>query len=159
MDKTLLFDLAEDIQQAITTAFAAASVDLPARQYIADGSVAEDCGQFTIEFTQLFAGSSGAQQVGPARFPIVIFTAEFNVQIIRCVPTMEEGTGRAPSPADLIAAAKQMLTDAWVLWNGIVTGHESGPLQKCSNISLGPLTPIGPDGGLGGVTLKIGVQV
>jgi hypothetical protein len=82
--------------------------------------------------------------------------------VVRCVPSIDSDAGTFPEPADLTAAAIQIMGDGEALYCALATACQSraAPLfGGCRLTSLGGAAPYGPSGGMGGVRLPLTVQV
>lgn len=73
---------------------------------------------------------------------------------LRCVPTASQsstGDITLPDPLDLQAAAKQINTDGWALWNHLFNGvHAEELLTLCDKVFFDAITPVIPSGGSAG---------
>jgi len=160
---TLFYDLARKVLDEVVARFATAGVALPARRYVANGEVArdpnaeEDCSAVSVGFPRAFIGSPGIP-----RFEAItcapIRTADLLIEITRCVPVPDDH-GNPPSATEIDDSAKQILTDGYVLFAAILAAKSDGSMAPlCDKIAMGDLVLIGPEGGIGGVTITIAVQ-
>lgn len=125
------------------------------RSYVAAGAVAADCDQLTVQVIRVFGGfpgNEGPQTQTPCAAPR---TVELSFKLYRCVPTMSE-KGAPPSPAELEASAAGLLADLWVMIQGIRVAIADGfGCTSCKGARFGTITPLGPQGGLGGWDVRL----
>jgi len=150
----LIYERARTVLDAVVTGFAVDGVALPERQYVANGAVAADCEQLVVQVARIFRGLPGGTEGGtsPCHGPV---SMDVDVHLLRCVPTIE-GEGEdvsLPSAVELEASGEELLRDAEILRRSIK------PLVDCRSIVLGNLVPYGPEGGLGGWTYRLVVQI
>ncbi|MGI8425601.1 MAG: hypothetical protein ACR2M4_03190 [Actinomycetota bacterium] len=160
---TLFYDLAKKILDEVVARFTAAGVALPGRRYISNGEVArdpnapEDCSAVSVGLLRAFIGAPGIPRIeaincAPTR------TADLQIEITRCVPVPGD-QGNPPTAKAIDDSAKQILTDGYVLFAGILAAKGDGSLAPlCDKVAMGDLALIGPEGGIGGVTITIAVQ-
>jgi hypothetical protein len=150
-----LFDIAKAIQTAVEAQFTEAHVDLPARRYVANGSVAYDCAQFTVEISNIGIGTPSQEYGGTPRQG-EIMVATIQVALIRdCAPTVDEG-GDPPSVEVLETHAAIVLQDAQILGR---TFLKIKKLAGCSKLKVVQCTPHGPQGALAGWVLVLRASV
>lgn len=78
----------------------------------------------------------------------------YRLELSRCVTAIEEDT-RVPSAPLLDSEAQTLYSDAVALLDGILGAWKSPtaplfPGRECSEVSFGPLRPVGPSGGSAG---------
>ena len=138
---------------------------LPQAQFVAPGSdVSWDSESLTVWLQDIGQGQPGAQFSGtymPAS--VTNLYATFNVQILRAVAGLSGGGGidqMMPEPEALMASALVTLNDAEQLLKAAVAIHANysftGPGE---GYVIGPITPVGPEGGLVGTRCPIQVSV
>lgn len=154
---TVLSDLASAILAAVEEEFATENVGLPDRRYIHSGLVALDCEQLVVAFERFHPGLPGLEDGGNVlcswtRTPV------FSVWLIRCVPVQTD-SGRAPSVADLESAAAAGMQDATIVLDGVLAGWKNGDFGDCQSLRIDPLETVGPEGGLGGVVVRISTEL
>ncbi len=159
MSATQAFDLAADLLSVIEAAFVADGTALPARRYISNsGSVGVvfDCEEVVVGLERLFDGLPAQAQNEIVRCWYTI-AAEYSVHILRCVPVPKDGNPPIPpSGAEIEASAGQIYRDGMVLLEGILTAYKAKKFQdNCHTIRIGDLTIVNPQGGIGGVLVRI----
>lgn len=166
---TLLDDLLADCNDAYTNVTGAPTA--PARQYVSHGLPvwAPDCDHLAVWV-------SGLRIVSP--FPLTqlraieaadLPTADLTIEVVRaCWPVLNPITPanvEMPSPAELTAAAKIVALDASTLMSYIGSLAASGglfpsfPTMSNSDISLQPMTVLGPQGAHAGWRWPISVKL
>jgi hypothetical protein len=153
--------MAEDLLSIIEEGFQDASIDLPERRYVNDGlNVAADCcEELVVQFSRIFAGQPGAEQVTGIRLPIASWTVEFFIWLFRST-VISDDDGTAPTMEALTDSAEILLKDAWMILNSLIDAAADKTLfQGCDNVSIGPVVPVGPDGGIMGSQCKVSIQV
>lgn len=81
------------------------------------------------------------------------------VTILRCVPTFD-GTS-LPSFDSLDKSGEDLADDAWAIYHGFGCKGARGTLLTnctCDLVALGPLRPVGPQGGCGGYNFTVSVE-
>ena len=131
---------------------------LPARQIIAPGDIrltAWDCALVQLSLVGVDLDVPQQQPITPGRLKATsVRHIALNVQIIRCVPTVDS-KGAAPSAAKVTAAGLQALRDAGLLsqamfeWVTRAVSPDS-PMGILS-AGVGSILPVGPQGGFAGV--------
>jgi hypothetical protein len=164
MQINLLAAGAQGLLNSFATELAALGIDVPPAQYVASGIVAWDGESLTVYLGTIDQGQPGAPigtsfQVGAA----TILSATFYVQILRETPALN-GEGFAadmtPSPDVLGEAGLMAVGDAGALIQAAIAIHTkylaTGPGE---GFKIGPVTPLGPEGGLGGMRLALEVSL
>lgn len=152
-----LYALAQATLASLEAHYTAEGVDLPERRYVADGLVAFDCEQVTVEVRRTFPSSGDVRQETAA--PMQYETgrgAEIAVTILRCAPTVTDDSGEpaVPDIAEIEASALAKLADAEMVPQALREGHRDGLLPGCGGVAFMGWRSLGPDGGLaGGETL------
>lgn len=151
-----LADLLGGVLERVIGGYAQAGVELPERRYWTLGTPAADCEQVVVSFVQAYIGPPGDEAGSPQRCTSPR-SANMNVQVIRCIPTMG-ARGRAPSEAAIQGASEQLAIDAWLLldlagdldmWDPIGPG-----LGVIATVETGE-----PQGGFQAVTLNITMAI
>lgn len=136
----------------------------PCHAWVADGRPADDfccepCvadrdgGQLVVWLDRLFPFERfPAASGGPHRCPVQ-FAATFNIEIVRCAPTVDD-SGRPPRRAAIEASARQRHADVSALLRGAQCCVET-----CEQWSFGAVTSRGPEGGCVGSLLPVTVAV
>ncbi len=131
-----LWQLAEQILAKVNEIFARCGVSLPARQYIALATPAQDCEQVTVSWQQSYIGPPGDEASRPQQCESPR-SAVFQVVITRCIPTVDD-RNRMPKTDDLNQSARMLMQDAWLLlqsvndmddYLGVIATTEAGEAQ------------------------------
>jgi hypothetical protein len=161
-----LHELASDLQTACETVLATTVGGPPAIASFSPGLPALDrqCDQLWVYATSPTVIGSGPVTPGASMRYAVLTRVGLAATIARCVPVAAEvnGSYRVPSAAQLTAAARKVMEDAWGLWNGVVTRIFAGELfegHPCQGVSFDSLTPLDPQGGFGGWTLALSIEL
>lgn len=160
-----LYELAQEIKDASVLALSSSGVDVPTRQFIAPGlEVADevwdnDCNQLAVHLLRLFSGSPD-EELGFVEQKGYAISALYAVRITRCLQSVPEGD-EAANPDALNSDSQVLYRDAWVLRQNLLDQYhvQKTFLQSCQSALIGPLEPFGPNGGVAGWVLSIGVQV
>lgn len=139
----------------------------PARAYVSPGLPAIDCDQLTVHLPSMFEAGTDLGE-GPPELSMAIRTRAQRVNIVtlrvmlaRCLPKPSSGARiRWPSLDQLELAAKQHAADGWVLWNGLYRAAKEGQLGRpCDAITFAAALPLDPQGGYGGWSLTVQMQL
>lgn len=139
-------------------------VDIPARRYVAPGSMVPwDGEQLVVNLQSIDQGQPG-QPIGTTQTAAtVVLAAQFGVGLLREVPMLHgEGPINAmvPDSGEMNAAGLVSMGDVAALTRAalaIQTDNELvGPGE---GIVIGPVTPLGPEGGLAGHRLILSVSL
>lgn len=160
-----LRDTANAILDNLVDALTAAGIDVPERRFVTTGDVAHDfaaqkCAEaFVITWDGNFQGVPGQGAGNLTNAPIncaMPLTAQFTLALLRCVPVVKP-SGQAPTAAELQASGEQLMLDAMTLPAVIIEEHLAGDLVPggCTLLALGQMLPIGPLGGVGGVSVTL----
>lgn len=167
LDPATLLDLAHAVKDAIVTRWPtdpAVATPLPARRFVSNGSMVWDCDQLAIGIDTNY-GTTGdpafesisAQVMGGLGY--VVTAASVTALLLRCIPEAEyDAAGEptyVPTPEEIESSAETILTDAVVLFNVILEASEVGDLGPCQGIAYERGQAEGPEGGLGGWSVKI----
>lgn len=133
--------------------------DLPARRYLAPGQqqgVAVDDEHLCVAVAGLYRGASDqARQVqSPAHGAgaSTLVRADLLLRLMRCVAVVDDD-GRAPPAHQITADALAVWADAGQLMAAVIAWAEAEPHN--ATVSLGPVTPHGPDGGFAGHSIRV----
>lgn len=136
----------------------------PCHAWVADGRPADDyccepCvadragGQLVVWLDTLFPYERfPAASGGPHRCP-VMFAGRFNIEIVRCAPTVDD-SGRPPKKEAIEASARQRHADMIAMLRGALCC-----LDECPQYSLGAITTRGPAGGCVGSLLPVTLDI
>lgn len=161
---TALPAFAEQVLAAFKAQLTVQAVSLPERQYVTPGSMVPwDGEQLTVSLMGIDQGHPGAGQAASVIPETATFYASFSVNLIRKVPIINtEGfaAGEVPTAEDLDASGQGLVGDAAAL---ILAGSQVhlarvlvGPGEE---MVIGPLSPVGPEGGLAGSRLLVSVSL
>lgn len=152
MTPSALADLVDLVLAEAETLLAAAGRPAFGRVYRSHGQPAWDlCDTDTLTaYVAVVQPTPGTTGRGGCA---VSWRSEVHVQIIRCVPTIDDA-GRAPTAADLDASAADLAADVWVLAAGIgdLIVAAAG---DCESATIGQARPLGPQGGLAAWDLPV----
>lgn len=154
-----LFDVADSIRSAVVDYYTAHgdAPALPSDRLIANSAFAQhalDCEQFVIAVDD-FGSDPGAIVAADGR-SFGSFGATLTVAVVRCVPTLADN-GDPPALADVEASAARILADLSLVAGALAVW--AAETQTCRYVTLGRGTPIGPDGGVGGVSFPVTITV
>ncbi len=142
----------------------------PARTFVSSGRPAFDncCGDNTDVGGQLSVNYAlvTPKQTNPVvqgttgRIQGMVNLVQFNIWIIRCIPTASGPYAEPPAAIDIDDAATQTDADAWALWNhlyNLVVADQL--LSMCQEVFFDGLRALDPSGGCGGSVLSLRAQV
>lgn len=169
MRPDLLADLATDLLAAAVESLTPdpddaqdPRADPPARRLIAHnpGTFAWDCELVAVSLTGLVLETPRPAGVGSRCS--VIPAAALVVTLLRCYPTVQGDLG-IPDAEAITAASEQLAIDGAALAGGLMAMWAAGTLFPlaaigCGKVTLGPLDPIGPSGGLAGWRFTVTVR-
>ena len=145
-------DVADLILQDAEAALVNAGQAAPARVYRSHGQPAWDlCSEDAlVVYVATLQPAPGAQRCA------VRWRAEFHVQIIRCVPGIDDN-GRAPTADALDGSAADLLRDAWVL--AAAMPSFAAAAVGCDDVVAGAARALGPSGGVAAWDLPLTVSI
>lgn len=157
-----LVQVANHVLAELVDRLTIAGIDVPTRRYIHAGEIAHDfAGQDCVEALVVswggtFQGQPGAEGGASPMRCAVPTTASYTIALLRCVPTMDS-MGNPPSAAQLQDSGEEILTDGMALAVAIIDAQLDGDLVPipCSLVGLGDVSPVGPQGGVGGSVAQI----
>lgn len=156
-----LFDLAAELRTSVVDYYAAApgAPALPTDRFVVNAAFAQhalDCEQMVVAVDEfgpdpgaIIAADGGGRQYGS-------FAAGVTVAVVRCVPVLDE-SGNPPTVAAVEASAAVVLADLSLVVAAVTTW--AAGTTACRYVNLGRAVPIGPDGGVGGVTCPLTVTL
>lgn len=162
-DATTLYGMAAELLEAAEAGLATTAAGSPDRAYVSIAAPAYDCEQVTVHYAIAtkapFNSPSGAgfHRLAGGSVNIVAF----DTTVLRCVPVLD-GSQRAPSVAQLEAAAQTNAYDAWTLWNWLQSRLRDGSLWAlwpCGELALSPMQPVNPQGGIAGTVIRLEARV
>lgn len=141
--------------------FQVAGVKLPDVQFVSNGAVAYDDELLAIEPQRLRPGKPGIPALMAVE-PGTPYSLETVVHLLRIMPTQDD-QGEAPTAAWIEDSARDLLTDWWVLYEGILLGRlagssgDPGSLQGAPyrEIMIQDITNYGPAGQVGGLVATL----
>lgn len=148
-----IFDAAVDLLGRVEDAAANAGVVLPERRFVSNGEVAFDCELVAIQVPTGFRGSPALPSPDRNRRNVTVWTFEFTVWLIRCVPTIND-RGIVPTAAALQDSASVILRDAHILTYDLMPLLDDLS-DTCTHVAAGNLVGVGPEGGFAGWQLPI----
>lgn len=162
-----LVKFADHVLDYVVQFFAANSVGLPEAQYITAGVPsldAWDCEQLVLGIVGVVDGSARQGQIASANISGGMISAQgiraasYEIQLVRCVPTVDD-YGNAPSIADKHKAGRQQAVDMGLLSQACVNLMSSVPsldwIPRGVNAVAGPVAPVGPTGGFAALIASI----
>lgn len=150
------FNAAQALLDAVVAHYATVAVDLPERQYVTDGTPAWDCEQLTVQMERTFNGLPDQPTVAPLDC-LLVRTAIFVIELVRCIPVVEDELGNAVVPAadEISASARRILGDQALIVNAVVGAQRAGELAGCRGLTIVDWENAEPQGGLGGGRQRI----
>ena len=154
-----IYGTMQHISDVIETLYMQAGVELPPRQFTAVGDTASaiswDCEQVTINFVTAYYGSPG-QPLTVATGCLPLMSADFVVQVVRCVPGMETTRNntkvKLPSIADIEASTLIQAIDSQILLQSALTLDSAEPV-------LATVAPSGVEGGHQAVAMNLSISL
>lgn len=146
--------------------FATSGIALPDRRYICPGVPsldAWDCEQLVVGCVGITNGgarqgaASASPRQGTVASVLTIRQVVFGVQLVRCVPKIED-FGPLPPPEEINKAGRQQLIDMGLISQAMVNLASSPPLpwfDAAQNVDAGAVAPIGPSGGYAGIEASL----
>jgi hypothetical protein len=157
--------IAVSILDAVEGHFAASDNDLPERRYVAPGtpdSIAWDCEQLVVALSGVGWGQAedlagGSLKMG-TQSNMAVRHAVFNVQLIRCTPSVS-ARGQAPTADKLHAAGLQFMRDAGMLSQALVEAcrNVATGFDRTAMVQPGTVEPGPAEGGYQGIEAVIAV--
>lgn len=157
-----------EVLQAALVGLASLPAGAPGRNFVGYVQPAADCdcpsGQITCfptsireSTTRTAGGTEGGHHVALNN---VVVEVAMTLQILRCVPIVQDD-GSAPSAPAIDAAAMQIHTDAWFLWCWLRAEKRNGNLLAglCREIWFDAMTPEPVSGGCAGWNLNLRTQL
>lgn len=155
-DVNALNDMCQAILDVLTDGWGAlGGEELPARQYVCNGSVAWDCEQLTVHTGRMFSTEASPANEGfftqpsPGAF---LRGAVFVVTLIRCAPDVKDD-GSPPTVGELSDSAQVLNQDAIAVFEVLAKAQRDGDLAHCQALAFDSWVPQGPEGGyVAGIT-------
>jgi hypothetical protein len=162
LSPTVFYDIAANLLAAIVTYYNANGLALPETQYVAMPPVVPYCDSLVVVAGPVYVATPGA--TGSVE-PMMVSTrraGDLEVYLYRCAPSLE-GEGEELLILDVDALddyARTVMTDQVALHRAVSQGHGAGLFQNYSKkMMLGPVTPLPIQGGLGGCSMAVTVEV
>lgn len=161
--KTLPAD-AEKLLSLFVQQLKTLGITVPDRVYVTPGSMlAWDGEQLTVTLMGIDQGKPGVAQTQTMHPSTRILYASFAVNLMRAVSTLNDMApldGAVPDAATLDAEGQTLVGDAAALILAADAIHASGKfVQVGVDFAVGPLQPVGPEGGLSGSRLLVSVSL
>lgn len=154
-----LYSAARALLDEVVAYYATQGVDLPARQFVSDGTPAWDCEQVCTYVERTFSGLPAAENSDPINC-LVVRSAQIAIEIARCTPVFADEWSDAPPTAEAIdAVAQQVLSDPMHVAAAVVAAHRAGDLGGDQGLSLLEWESLGPQGGFVGGRLRVRWQL
>lgn len=158
-----LWDLAAAVRDAIETRWPIDAEPLPDRRFVSNGTIVWDCDQLAIGIDSTFgtlgdpafaAVLSGAQGIGYS-----LRAASVTALLLRCVPAPEEddqgNVTAIPTTDEIETSAQLLLSDSIALFNVLLEAQAAGELATCQGLAFDRGQAEGPEGGLGGWSIRV----
>jgi hypothetical protein len=164
LDALTLFDLGVAVKDAIETHWPGDAEPLPDRRFVSNGSMVWDCDQLAIGVDRTFGTlgdpafeSVSAQASGGLTY--VVTAATVTALLLRCVPMVETDENdeviSIPTSTEMQDSAQLILSDSINLYNALLLAYQAGELAPCQGLAFESGQAEGPEGGLGGWSIKI----
>lgn len=153
------FDLVGMAEQALAAMVAAApSGTWPDRRYVWAGPVPFDCEQFVAHGVTVIQGQPGQSAPVEKVRTYTVWGFQFGLTVCRCVPVDSQGDPLDAATSNNLGASA--LADGGALMRYAMQAYMAGTLlPPCDSVLLGPVTWVGPSGGMLGTTLLINAQI
>lgn len=102
------------VLEAVVNVYDQAGVDLPERRYWTLGETVADCEQLTLFVNQIYVGPPGDEAGAPQRCDGPR-SANINVQVLRCIPTVSARGTRAPTAEQIQEGSRPLAHDMYLL--------------------------------------------
>ena len=156
--------VAEKILSLFTAELTAQGVTVPSRRYVTPGGLIPwDTDQLTVSLMSVDQGQPGIGDTTTMIPQAVVFYASYSVNLIRAIPVVNtEGFAgtQLPTAAELDESGQQLQTDAGALLLAAAAIHIGYTLtDPGQGFVIGPLQPVGPEGGLAGSRLMLTISL
>jgi len=84
--------------------------------------------------------------------------AEYQIRIVRCITTLDDH-GDPPQASAITADAELTADDIYAIRRHLIREYHTGRLLGRRELYVGPALPADPEGGLGGWTITVQVEV
>lgn len=155
--ETILGQFADALQAGFDESGSGLSV--PERRYLNPGSlVAWDEPQLTIAVIRIYMGEPGAQVTTSVLASQVHQSVSLGILYVDQVPGLQADGSFPPTDA-LDSAGVSLVSLIPTFWRAAVSLRESGILYEGGSCALGPLTTVGPEGFLAGLSVQVDASV
>ena len=134
---------------------------VPERSFVSPGLPAFDCCDQLAVHVSGVTDSPTSMSISTGRSASTMKTNLVGLvaTATRCIPVVSDN-GAIPSVTDMEAAAEQINADGWALWNHIYNMIRADLLfTLCGEVFWDGLRSINPQGGCGGYTLSLRVEL
>lgn len=157
-----LYTLADEILATCIDALSDNGIAPPTKNFISAGTIIDfpdECpDMLAVELTRIYTGLPGIEVALPEKCGHAR-TAEFLIRIVRCLDSANEENNN-PTVDQLNADALATYSDIWVLHQELIERKAAGTfLDACQSLLIGNALPDGPEGGIGGWTIQLDVQI
>lgn len=134
----------------------AAGVDVPAKQYVAGGTLAWDMPSLTVYLGAVYLGEPGRPQITSAWMNAIRWVAPFYIQILRDSKAVAPGFNGARSPqVDQLEAEGKVMTNDLVALSNLAVLLRTEFVPRNDVVGIGSTTPLGPEGSMVGARTEI----
>lgn len=159
-DPEKLWNIANDLLDAVTSHYTSKGVGLPLRQYVANGPPVYDCEQLTV-FCERTAGYEEDPAAAISRHHAgmpgwAMRAGYYAIGLVRCAPTIDD-QGKPPSVDRESGSAQEIMRDAGLMLNGLITAYRTGLLPGCTSLSFLQWDCPGAQGGYASGILHVAV--
>lgn len=137
-----------------------ASCPCPCRKFVTVGQpVWDQCcdgGQLAVFMERVYVASTFPAANNTAITCAAPLIGEFTLQLIRCVPTMDD-QGHPPTPDDLTASAQAIYSDMYITFRAVLCCLAA--YRKYRNFTMRDGRFVGPQGGCAGFEIKFAVEL
>lgn len=156
----LLWLMAKEVLDCVCEDLASqSSCGCPCRSFVTVGNpVWDNCcdGQLALIIERIYVAGNfpaGANQPITCAAPLV---ADFSLQLIRCVPTMETD-GTPPTPQALNNSSANIFSDFYIAYRSVICCLAQYKKNRLFTMRDG--RPVGPQGGCAGFEIKFSIQL
>lgn len=134
----------------------AAGVDVPAKRYVAGGTLAWDMASLTVYVGPVYLGEPGRPQVTSAWPNAIRWVAPFYIQLLRDSEATTPGFNNQRSPdIKQLEAEGLVMTNDLVALSNLAVQLRTQFVQRSDAVGIGSTTPLGPEGSMVGARTEI----
>lgn len=153
------YRVAADVLDEVVAGLEAGGAGAPARRYVNDGAlVAWDCEQVVVGVESIHGHTGELFSSDRPIDCLLMRAAVLTVWIVRCSPTMRDD-GTPPSPAQIDASARAVLSDPLVALNAVVDAYRAGRVTDTHGLAFVESATVGPEGGYVGTATRFRVDL